>query len=35
MDLIQGEEKVEPSNLEEMSEEGILRALMEAQETEK
>ena len=35
MDLIKNEEEVETSNLEEMSEEGILRALMEAQETEK
>ena len=35
MDLIETEEKDDPANLTEMSEEGLLRALMEAQETEK
>ena len=35
MDLIETEELDDPTNLKEMSEEGLLRALMEAQETKK
>jgi len=35
MDLIETEENDDPANLTEMSEEGLLRALMEAQETKK
>ena len=35
MDLIETEEFDDPANLKEMSEEGLLRALMEAQETKK
>ena len=35
MDLIETEELDDPANLKEMSEEGLLRALMEAQETKK
>ena len=35
MDLIESEENDDPANLTEMSEEGLLRALMEAQETKK
>ena len=35
MDLIETEEMDDPANLKEMSEEGLLRALMEAQETKK
>tara|TARA_B100000902_G_C26736845_1_gene634142 strand:- start:52 stop:411 length:360 start_codon:yes stop_codon:yes gene_type:complete len=35
MELIETEENDDPSNLTEMSEEGLLRALMEAQETKK
>ena len=35
MSLLNGEEESEPSNLSEVSEEGLLRALMEAQETDK
>ena len=35
MDLIETKENDDPANLTEMSEEGLLRALMEAQETKK
>ena len=35
MDLIETEEIDTPTDLTEMSEEGLLRALMEAQETKK
>lgn len=35
MDLIETEEVDDPANITEMSEEGLLRALMEAQETKK
>ena len=35
MDLIETEENDDPANLTEMSEEGLLRDLMEAQETKK
>ena len=35
MDLIETEEPDDSANLKEMSEEGLLRALMEAQETKK
>ena len=35
MELIETEENDDPSNLTDMSEEGLLRALMEAQETKK
>ena len=35
MTLLNKEEEIEPSNVDDMSEESLLRALMEAQETDK
>jgi DNA-directed RNA polymerase subunit omega len=35
MTLLNNEEEIEPSNVDDMSEESLLRALMEAQETDK
>ena len=35
MDLLSGQEEDQPTDVNEMSEEGLLRALMEAQETKK